>query len=187
MSLSFSAFVSFFLLFSSCQNRNVGNIDELKDSSSYVNTFAPDTTAVARSSNPHTETKISPQKLVSFAKTLIGVPYKYGATSPEEGFDCSGFITYVFHHFDRKVPRSSVDFTNYGKEVGFSEAKPGDLILFTGTDSTRRVVGHMGILTQTQDTLKFIHSTSGKAYGITITPLNDYYRGRFVKLTRVLE
>ena len=126
-----------------------------------------------------------PNTIVGFAETLIGVPYKYGSTDPAKGFDCSGFITYVFNHFGIKVPRSSIDFTNEGKEVLVTEAKRGDLILFTGTDSSERFVGHMGIVTQNIDTLKFIHSTSGKQYGVTITPLNNYYKGRFVKVIRI--
>lgn len=129
---------------------------------------------------------VKPGTLVSFAQTLKGVPYKYASIDPSQGFDCSGFITYVFNHFDIAVPRSSVDFTNAGKEVKTIDAKPGDLILFTGTDSTIRVVGHMGIVTTNNNgELEFIHSTSGKAYGVTITPLNGYYKGRFVKVIRV--
>ena len=124
----------------------------------------------------------SRRDIVEFAKTLQGITYKYGSTNPADGFDCSGFITYVFNHFNIKVPRSSVDFTNEGKEVALALAKPGDLILFTGTDSTIRIVGHMGIVTENIDTLRFIHSTSGKQYGVTITPLNNYYKGRFVKV-----
>ena len=124
----------------------------------------------------------APGNIVNFAKTLIGVPYKYASTDPALGFDCSGFITYVFNHFKIQVPRSSVDFTNLGKTVNLENAKQGDLILFTGTDSTINVVGHMGIITENVDTLKFIHSTSGKAYGVTITPLNNYYKRRFVKI-----
>ena len=125
------------------------------------------------------------EAIVGFAKTLIGIPYKYGSTDPSVGFDCSGFITYVFNHFDIHVPRSSVHFTQVGVEIPLSEARPGDLILFTGTDNTIRTVGHMGIVTESGDTLKFIHSTSGKIYGVTITPLNDYYKGRFMKITRI--
>ena len=75
-------------------------------------------------------------ELVAYAQTLIGIPYKYASTDPRQGFDCSGFITYVFNHFDIGVPRSSVEFTNVPSEVPLKEAKPGDLILFTGTDST---------------------------------------------------
>ena len=54
-----------------------------------------------------------PQTLIAYAKTLIGTPYKYASVNPAEGLDCSGFITTVFNHFNIKVPRSSVDFTNY--------------------------------------------------------------------------
>lgn len=85
-----------------------------------------------------------PAELIAFAKTLIDVPYKYASTDPSEGFDCSGFITYIFNHFDIAVPRSSVGFTNMGKTIDLQNARPGDLILFTGTDSSIRVVGHMG-------------------------------------------
>lgn len=127
-----------------------------------------------------------PKQLLAFAQSLIGVPYRYGSTDPVNGFDCSGFITYVFNHFNISVPRSSIDFTDYAPTVDLSEAKPGDLILFTGTDSTVREVGHMGIITVANNNhFEFIHSTSGKAYGVTITPLNDYYRGRFVKVIRI--
>jgi len=58
--------------------------------------------------------------------------------------------------------------------------------LFTGTDSTIRRVGHMGIVVYNDnDELLFIHSNSGKAHGVIIAPLNDYYKSRFVKVIRV--
>lgn len=128
---------------------------------------------------------VAPAQVVSYAKTLMGVPYLYGSTDPAKGFDCSGFITYVFNHFGIIVPRSSIDFTNVGREVDAKAARPGDLVLFTGTDSTERFVGHMGIVVTNTDTLQFIHSTSGKANGVTITPLNAYYQGRYVKTVRI--
>ncbi len=129
----------------------------------------------------------SPEQLVSFSKTLIGIPYSYGSTDPKRGFDCSGFITYTFNHFGIEVPRSSVEFANVGTEVDRFKAEPGDLILFTGTDSSIRVIGHMGIVVSNEEDkpLEFIHSTSGKKYGVTITELNEYYLGRFVKVNRV--
>ena len=51
----------------------------------------------------------SPAEILQFAKTLIGTPYLYASTDPTNGFDCSGFITYVFNHFTIAVPRSSVE------------------------------------------------------------------------------
>ena len=129
---------------------------------------------------------IHPEAIVAFAESLIGTPYLYASTDPQKGFDCSGFITYVFNHFQIKVPRSSIDFTHVGKEVAVPEAKRGDIILFTGTDSTERFVGHMGIVVSNQNgELQFIHSSSGKAHGVTVTPLNQYYKGRFVKVVRI--
>lgn len=127
-----------------------------------------------------------PQRLVAFSKTLVGTPYRYASADPHMGFDCSGFITYVFNHFNITVPRSSVDFTNQGEPVTLKESKPGDLVLFTGTDPKDPVVGHMGIIVSNSNgDISFIHSTSGARHGVTITQLNDYYMGRFVKVVRM--
>ena len=129
---------------------------------------------------------IPPQQVVDFAKTLVGIPYRYASTDPKVGFDCSGFITYVFNHFGIIVPRSSIDFTGVGKEISPEAAKPGELILFTGTDSTEKFVGHMGlIVSNDKGVLNFIHSTSGKKYGVTITEYNGYYKSRYMKTIRI--
>lgn len=142
-----------------------------------------DTQSIVLATDKIIDTKnTSRTDLVNYALTLDSVNYNYGGTDPATGFDCSGFITYVFRHFGISVPRSSVDFTNVGKEVPVPFAKKGDLILFTGTDSTNRVVGHMGIVIDNSDTLKFVHSSSGRANGVTISPLPGYYSSRFVKV-----
>ena len=143
-----------------------------------------DTAALMPSKDVDTK-NVQPGDLVRFAETLIGTPYRYGSTNPKLGFDCSGFITYVFNHFGVSVPRSSIDFTEVGKEVLVPNAKQGDLILFTGTNPAERFVGHMGIVVSNTDTLRFIHSTSGKAMSVVITSLNPYYLGRFVKVIRI--
>lgn len=142
---------------------------------------------IAFNGNNRIETgQLQPSQLLSFAESLVGIPYLYGSTDPSKGFDCSGFITYVFNHFNVAVPRSSIDFTNIQTEIPLAEARPGDLVLFTGTDSTNPAVGHMGIIrTVNGPGIDFIHSTSGKAYGVAITPLNPYYMGRFVKVIRI--
>ncbi len=127
-----------------------------------------------------------PQRIVAFAQTQIGTRYSFGCSAPSTGFDCSGFITYVFNHFGVNVPRSSVGFTNEGTTVDLKDCRPGDLILFTGTNSNVRVVGHIGIIVSNDAAgITFIHSSSGKEYAVTITPLNEYYKERFVKVIRI--
>lgn len=129
---------------------------------------------------------VSADAVVQFSKTLLGVPYKYGSMKKENGFDCSGFINYVFNHFKVKVPRTTVDFTNAGKEVPIEDSKEGDLILFTGSDAKSGVVGHMGLVTKTtQHDVFFIHAASGGGKGVMISSLNSYFIPRFVKVIRV--
>ena len=145
----------------------------------------PDSTTYKEEQEIKTGSAI-PDSLVAFGKSLVGTPYLYASSDPANGFDCSGFITYVFNHFGIAVPRSSVDFTDMGIEIPTDFASPGDLILFTGTDSTIRIVGHMGIVESNErGNLLFLHSTSGKAYAVVISPLKGYYEARFVKVIRV--
>ena len=189
-------FIFLAVLFYSCISRQADEQPAMTDTSipivdSTVKLPEQDKTVVASdtilpATNSIRTGQLKREELVAFAKTQIGVPYKYASTDPATGFDCSGFITYVFNHFNIAVPRSSVDFTHEGREVEVSEALPGDLILFTGTDSTDRTVGHMGIIVNnSEEKTEFIHSTSGKAYSVVITALERYYRSRFVKVIRI--
>ena len=124
--------------------------------------------------------------LVVFAESLQGVPYQYGSADIKKGFDCSGFITYVFNHFNISVPRTSASFTNAGMEVSIKESMPGDLILFTGSDPNSGVVGHMGIITKNKNNnVSFIHSASGGGKGVMISGMSAYFINRFVKVIRV--
>ena len=126
--------------------------------------------------------------IVEFAKCLVGVRYKFGSATPEQGFDCSGFISYVFNHFQIRVPRTSIAFTNAGSPVTLGASRRGDLILFTGTDTTGWKVGHMGIITQNDHgAVEFIHSASGKSVGVIISPMSDYFKKRLVKVIRVFQ
>ncbi|MFT3910197.1 MAG: C40 family peptidase [Ferruginibacter sp.] len=125
-------------------------------------------------------------ELVTFAESLQGVPYKYGSSDAKKGFDCSGFINYVFNHYKISVPRSSADFTNAGKEVSIKECRRGDIILFTGSDAGSGVVGHMGIITKNSDKhITFIHAASGGGKGVVISGMSDYFITRFVKVIRI--
>jgi len=125
-------------------------------------------------------------EFVNYAKTLIGTPYVWGSVNPNVGVDCSGFVNLVSHHFGITVPRTSAQFTKLGTEIKPEQATPGDLILFTGQNAKRKVVGHMGIVTDNPDGhLSFIHSSSGHKRRVHISELQGYYKTRLVKIIRI--
>ncbi|RZL16942.1 MAG: NlpC/P60 family protein [Pedobacter sp.] len=127
-------------------------------------------------------------KLLEFASSMIGIRYKYASGNPERGFDCSGFVSYVFHNFGFKVPRSSVEFSRAGKPTTLKQAKVGDVMIFTGSNPRLRKIGHVGIVYEIDgDKIRFIHSTSGKANGVTITNFDGYYKSRFIKVVSIIE
>ena len=127
--------------------------------------------------------------LVNFSKQFIGTPYLYGSTDPKQGFDCSGFINHVYKAYSYNVPRSSKDFVNFGRQVDISEIKKGDLLLFTGTEEGSPEAGHIGIVINAKGmNSDFIHSSSGKANGVTITSLSEpHYTQRFIKAISVMD
>ncbi len=148
-------------------------------------------TAASTSANAKAKTFIKPLSVdraafVAFAKKQLGIPYRYGSAVPANGLDCSGFVYYVFQHFGIASPRTTVSFTNEGREVNEKNARVGDLILFTGSDHSSGIVGHMGIITENKNgEIMFIHSASGKNIGVIINKLTGYYRTHFVKIISV--
>ena len=148
---------------------------------------APIRSATKRAKTFTTLLKIDRKEFVSYAKSLLGTPYKYGSAIPSNGLDCSGFITVVFNHFNVKAPRSSVNFTDEGTEINLKNSKAGDIILFTGSDNSTGIVGHMGIITAGGEIPQFIHSASGKNVGVIINTFTGYYKTHFVKVIRILE
>jgi cell wall-associated NlpC family hydrolase len=138
-------------------------------------------------SSTTTENEVDREELVAFAKTFMGAPYVYAEQDPNIGFDCSGFINYVFKNYDITVPRSSSGFKNFGKKIAIEEAKIGDVLIFTGyRDST--VIGHLGIISEANGlNSKFIHASSGKAMQVTISDLNsNHYSNRFLHAVDVI-
>ena len=72
------------------------------------------------------------QAVIDYACQFIGNPYVWGGTSLTEGADCSGFVQSVYAHFGIHLPRTSYDMRSAGYEVSYTEAQPGDLILYEG-------------------------------------------------------
>ena len=79
-------------------------------------------------------------KIIQYGEKFIGTPYQWGGTTPS-GFDCSGFVQYVYSHFGVNLPRVSRDQAAYGKSISAANARAGDLVYY-GTGSG---VHHIGI------------------------------------------
>lgn len=123
--------------------------------------------------------------IVDFGKEYLGTPY-LAAGCTKEGFDCSGYVYFVYQHFKIKVPRSSIQYKNFGKEIPIDSLQKGDLLLFLSP--TRNVIGHIGIVINPKgDETEFIHASSGREMKVIISSLkiNGYAR-RFVKAVNVL-
>lgn len=111
------------------------------------------------------------QEIVAYAKKFIGVKYVYGGSSPK-GFDCSGFVSYVFKHFDITLERSSGDMGNGGTSVKKTDLKPGDLVFFD-TNGGLNAIRHVGIYIGNNN---FIHASSGSGHRrVMISSLSDSF------------
>jgi cell wall-associated NlpC family hydrolase len=126
--------------------------------------------------------------IVNFSRQHLGIKYKWAQSSPANGFDCSGFVYYVFRHFNIDVPRASMDYEKAGRIIPVDSCRPGDIIVFTGTNASIRRPGHVGIiLSAPGEDVQFIHSSSGqKRNGVIISSFSESpaYRKRFIKIVR---
>ena len=132
---------------------------------------------------------VNSDSILNYSTSFIGTHYKYASCDPKKGFDCSGFVYYIFSHFNIKAPRSSIDYSNTGKTIHPDSGKIGDVIVFTGTNSKNRTAGHVGIITsKLGQELQFIHSSSNKKHsGVKFSNYKDspYYEKRFLKIVRI--
>jgi peptidoglycan DL-endopeptidase CwlO len=82
------------------------------------------------------------QRLVSFAKHFVGTRYLWGGTSPRTGFDCSGFVRYVYAHFGISLPRTTYGQFDRGRRVSRWGLRAGDLVFFDGVGHVGMYIGH---------------------------------------------
>ena len=117
------------------------------------------------------------EKIINYAKSFTGVPYRYGGQSPA-GFDCSGYILYVFRNFGIDLPRTAEDQFNGGRRVTEKEARPGDIVAFKNGNQ----IDHTGIYLGGG---KFISATSN--CGVEISSINGpYWSERLFGFSRIM-
>jgi len=118
------------------------------------------------------------------AKTHLGGKYVWGGTLPK-GFDCSGYVQYIYKKEGVQLPRTAYQQSKVGKDVTWQDLKKGDLLFFL-TDKKRGIpITHVGLYLGNH---KFIHAASSKK-GIIISPFTpkSRYGKLFVKATRIIK
>ncbi|MDO4533306.1 MAG: NlpC/P60 family protein, partial [Coriobacteriia bacterium] len=84
-------------------------------------------------------------QLQANAVSFLGTPYVWGGTNPDEGFDCSGFVQYLYKQtFGISLPRTTYTQQYEGKEVAFDDLQMGDLLFFDEGGSTEHVAMYLG-------------------------------------------
>jgi len=125
-------------------------------------------------------TSTTSDQVIEYAKKFLGTKYVYGGSSPS-GFDCSGFVCYVYKNFGISLNRSSADMASNGVSVAKSNLKPGDLVFFDTNMEGK--ISHVGIYIGNG---QFIQSSSGSTMKVIISSLEGTYSKKYVTARRVL-
>ncbi len=127
---------------------------------------------VSRSTGPAADPGI-----IGYALSFRGLPYRFGGTSPNTGFDCSGFTQYVFGKYGISLPRTSYDQYHVGSPIAKGDLKPGDLVFFS---TYSRGPSHVGIY---MGGGRFVDSSNR---GVVIQDMTTgYYGERYLGSRRV--
>lgn len=107
------------------------------------------------------------------AHRYLGVPYRWGGATPR-GFDCSGFVMYVYRRNGIRMGRSVESQFRRGRRISFRQLKPGDLVFFK---TSRKRFSHVGIYS---GRLHFIHAPSSGKKVSYANMKNSYWRKRYI-------
>ena len=121
-------------------------------------------------------------QLAMQAVSMLGIHYKYGGNSPENGLDCSGLVRYVFKEaLGKDLPRTAAEISHVGQQVDPNNLRPGDLVFY---NTLRRGFSHVGIYLGDN---KFIHSPS-RGGQVRIDSMDlSYWKRRFNGARRIDE
>ena len=114
------------------------------------------------------------QEVIEAARNMLGVPYRYGGTSPTRGFDCSGLVQYAHSQAGIEVPRTTGEQYRAALPIHRQALRPGDLVFFR--THKYRYVSHVGIYLGKG---KFIHAPSSGKHVSIASLKDDYWRQRY--------
>jgi cell wall-associated NlpC family hydrolase len=124
-------------------------------------------------------------QIITYAKKFMGTPYRYSGSTPS-GFDCSGFISYIFGNFGFQLGHSSYGMAEFGKTIKLNEIRPGDLMFFKGSSTKSSRIGHVAMVVEvTPDAIKFIHSSTSRGVVIDNFKTSKYYIPRYITTKRL--
>lgn len=119
--------------------------------------------------------------LVRYAQSLQGMPYRYGGSEPQTGFDCSGLVCHVYGRYGYSLPRTSREMGNQLQEISQDMLMPGDLVFF---NTTGQHFSHVGIYIGED---KFVHAPSSRTGHVMTSSLKQaYWAKRFEGARRPL-
>ncbi len=124
----------------------------------------------------------SAPSIIDYARKFIGTKYRWGGTTTK-GFDCSGYVKYVFNKFNIALSRTSRSQAKNGTYVKKENLKPGDLVFFD-TNGGKNRINHVGIYTGSG---KFIHSSSSHHGVVTSSLSSGFYSKSYMTARRVLK
>jgi cell wall-associated NlpC family hydrolase len=119
-------------------------------------------------------------QVANLAEQYVGTPYRWGGSSPA-GFDCTGFVMWVYSQFGVDLPHNEAGQLASGASVPADDLQPGDVLVFANT--YRRGLSHVGIYVGNG---QFVHAADER-HGVTVSNLWDGYWGpRFVAASRAI-
>ena len=150
-----------------------------------VSVSPPDSSLTAKDTFVPVKNSQEVDKLISYAKKFLGTPYRYAGSTPS-GFDCSGFINYVFGNFGFQLTRTSYGLAEFGEHVKLADVRPGDLLFFKGSSTKTTRVGHVAMVVEvTPNAINMIHSSTGRGVVIENFKTSRYFIARFIKAKRL--
>lgn len=118
------------------------------------------------------------QQIATYAQKFVGYPYVYGGTSPS-GFDCSGFVQYIYRQFGYSINRTATAQLANGTSVSYNNMQPGDLVFFGSGSSACHVGLYIG-------NNKIVHAANSQK-DVCITDLSDsWYANRYMGARRIV-